>query len=85
MIVSGGTINSPHLLQVSGIGPAEHLQSIGVPVRHDLPGVGDNLSDHYVTRISHRAKPGTLSINQLARVPRLSREIAAMPFRPTAR
>jgi choline dehydrogenase len=75
VIVSGGAINSPHLLQVSGIGPAAHLQSIGVPVRHDLPGVGSNLSDHYVTRIAHRVKDGTLSINQLARAPRVFREI----------
>ena len=52
VIVSGGAINSPHLLQVSGIGPAAHLQSIGVAVRHDLPGVGSNLNDHYVTRIA---------------------------------
>src|SRR4029077_8367152 len=54
VILSGGTINSPHLLQVSGIGPAAHLQSIGVSVVHDLPGVGANLSDHYAIRISHR-------------------------------
>ena len=38
VILSGGTVNSPHLLQVSGVGPAAHLQSIGVPVVHDLPG-----------------------------------------------
>jgi choline dehydrogenase len=75
VIVSGGAINSPHLLQISGIGPGKHLQSIGVPVRHDLPGVGSNLSDHYVIRIAHRAKDGTLSINQLARAPRVFREI----------
>ena len=75
VIVSGGAINAPHLLQVSGIGPAEHLCSIGVPVRHDLPGVGSNLSDHYVVRIAHRAKAGTLSINQLARAPGVFREI----------
>ena len=47
VILSGGTINSPHLLQVSGVGPGAHLKSIGVPVVHDLPGVGANLSDHY--------------------------------------
>src|SRR5207249_4129688 len=39
VIVSGGTVNSPHLLQISGIGPAAHLQPIGVAVTHDLPGV----------------------------------------------
>jgi choline dehydrogenase len=75
VIVSGGTINSPHLLQVSGIGPASHLKSIGVDVRHDLPGVGANLSDHYVVRVSQRVRDA-VSINQLARPPRLLGEIA---------
>ncbi len=75
VIVSGGAVNSPHLLHLSGIGPAEHLQSIGVPVRHDLPGVGGNLQDHYVVRISHRVE-GLVSINELARVPRVLPEIA---------
>ena len=56
VILSGGTINSPHLLQVSGIGPAAHLKSIGVDVVHDLPGVGGNLSDHYAIRVSQRVK-----------------------------
>jgi choline dehydrogenase-like flavoprotein len=75
VILSGGTINSPHLLQVSGVGPGAHLQSIGVAVIHDLPGVGANLSDHYAIRISHRAKDA-LSINQLSRGVRLVAEIA---------
>ena len=68
VILSGGTINSPHLLQVSGIGPAAHLKSIGVDVVHDLPGVGANLSDHYAVRISHRVKDA-VSINELSRWP----------------
>jgi choline dehydrogenase len=74
VIVSSGTIASPHLLQISGIGPAEHLRSIGVPVRHELPGVGGNLSDHYATRISQRVKDA-VSINQLSRGWRLAREV----------
>lgn len=74
VILSGGAINSPHLLQVSGVGPAEHLQSIGLAVVHDLRGVGGNLQDHYVSRISHRVR-GTASINQLARGLRLAREV----------
>ncbi|HEU0058490.1 MAG TPA: GMC family oxidoreductase N-terminal domain-containing protein [Hyphomicrobiaceae bacterium] len=74
VILSGGTVNSPHLLQVSGVGPAAHLRSIGVPVVHDLPGVGANLSDHYAIRISHRVK-NAVSINEMARGLRLSREI----------
>lgn len=75
VIVSSGTINSPHLLQVSGIGPASHLKSIGVHVVHDLPGVGGNLSDHYAVRVSMRVR-NAVSINQLSRPPRLLKEIA---------
>ena len=75
VILCGGAVNSPHLLQISGIGPAAHLQSIGVPVLHDLPGVGANLNDHYVVRISHRVK-NAVTINQLARGLRLVREVA---------
>ena len=66
VILSGGSINSPHLLQISGVGPADHLQSIGVPVVHDLRGVGGNLQDHYVSRVSHRVRGG-ISINTLSR------------------
>ncbi len=75
VILSGGTINSPHLLQISGVGPAEHLASIGVPVVHDLPGVGRNLSDHYVARVSMRVKD-VETINELSRGWRLMREAA---------
>ena len=46
-IVSGGAINSPVLLLVSGIGPAAELKAHGIEVQHDLPGVGKNLQDHY--------------------------------------
>jgi choline dehydrogenase-like flavoprotein len=46
VIVSSGAIGSPKLLLQSGIGPADHLRSVGVPVVHDLPGVGSNLQDH---------------------------------------
>jgi len=74
VVVSGGTVNSPHLLQVSGIGPATHLQSIGVAVVHDLPGVGGNLSDHFAARITHRVKDA-VSINQMARGLKLIGEI----------
>ena len=75
VLVAGGAINSPQLLQVSGIGPAAHLKSIGVEVLHDLPGVGANLSDHYTPRVSHRVK-GLISINDLSRGPRLVGEVA---------
>ena len=46
VILSGGTVNSPQLLQLSGVGPADLLNSLGIPVIHDLNGVGENLQDH---------------------------------------
>ena len=46
VIVSGGPINSPQLLKLSGLGPAAELAELGIPVVHDLPGVGENLQDH---------------------------------------
>jgi choline dehydrogenase len=46
VILAAGTINSPQLLQLSGIGPADALRDAGVDVRHELPGVGVNLQDH---------------------------------------
>jgi len=47
VILSGGVINSPQLMMISGIGPAEHLQEHGIEVVKDLPGVGRNLQDHF--------------------------------------
>ena len=46
MILCGGAINSPQLLKLSGVGPAAELRALGIPVVHDLPGVGENLQDH---------------------------------------
>jgi choline dehydrogenase len=46
VILAGGPINSPQLLKLSGVGPAAELASHGIPVVHDLPGVGENLQDH---------------------------------------
>lgn len=46
VIVSSGAIGSPRLMMLSGIGPADHLKSLGIKVEHDLPGVGENLQDH---------------------------------------
>jgi choline dehydrogenase len=46
IVLSGGTVNSPQLLLLSGIGPAEELKTLGIPVAHDLPGVGKTLQDH---------------------------------------
>ncbi|GAB4579195.1 MAG: choline dehydrogenase [Anaerolineales bacterium] len=46
LLCCGGSINSPQLLQLSGVGRAQELQALGIPVVHDLPGVGENLQDH---------------------------------------
>lgn len=46
VILSAGAVGSPHLLMLSGIGPADHLREIGIEPVHDLPGVGRNLNDH---------------------------------------
>jgi choline dehydrogenase len=62
VILSGGAINSPQLLLLSGIGPAEHLKSVGIPVLLDLPGVGQNLQDHLLAVTAYQcAKPITLA------------------------
>jgi choline dehydrogenase len=55
IILCGGAINSPQLLMLSGIGPATHLGDHGVAVVHDLPGVGQNLQDHYSASIKVKA------------------------------
>ena len=74
IILSGGAINSPQMLQLSGIGPGDLLQSIGIPIRYELPGVGNNVRDHYATRLTARAK-NARTINELSRGPRLIGEI----------
>jgi choline dehydrogenase len=53
VILSAGAIGSPHILQLSGVGDPEHLGRIGVPVVHGLRGVGKNMQDHYVARVSY--------------------------------
>jgi len=52
VILSGGAIGSPHILQLSGVGDPDHLARIGVPVGHALPGVGKNLQDHFLARVT---------------------------------
>lgn len=56
VIVSSGPIGSPHLLQRSGIGPANVLRNAGIEVKHDLPGVGENLQDHAEIYIQFECK-----------------------------
>ncbi|MDL4841975.1 choline dehydrogenase [Aquibacillus rhizosphaerae] len=53
VILAGGAINTPQLLQLSGVGEAEHLRSVGIEPVIDLPGVGENLQDHLETYIQY--------------------------------
>src|SRR5699024_7423311 len=53
IVLAGGAINTPQLLQLSGVGDKEHLESIGIDTVVDLPGVGDNLQDHLEAYIQH--------------------------------
>jgi len=60
VILSGGAINSPQLLMLSGIGPADELDALGIAVKHDLPGVGRNLQDHLdICTLVHCRQPIT--------------------------
>ncbi|WP_448956277.1 GMC family oxidoreductase [Labrys neptuniae] len=61
VVVSGGAINSPQLLQLSGIGPAEMLRAVGVEPRHELPAVGANLQDHLCYDHVYRSRLPTLN------------------------
>ena len=66
VILSGGTYNSPQVLQLSGVGSPDLLQSHGIEVRHALPGVGEGLQDHYAPRSVARVK-NIQTINELRR------------------
>ena len=61
VILSAGAIGSPQILQNSGIGPAALLRKVGVPVLHDLPGVGRNLQDHLQVRLVFKTRERTLN------------------------
>jgi choline dehydrogenase len=65
VILSGGSYNSPQLLMLSGIGPAEHLAEMGIPLVHDLPGVGRNLQEHPRVPLEFAAKGSVTFVNQL--------------------
>jgi choline oxidase len=59
VILCGGSINTPQLMMLSGLGPAEHLKSLGISVQHDLPGVGQNLVDHVAANVAFELKQPT--------------------------
>ena len=65
MILAAGSIGSPQLLQLSGVGPASFLHSLSIPVIHDLPGVGENLHDHLQIRMQYKVS-GVKTLNERA-------------------
>lgn len=65
VVLSAGAVNSPQLLQLSGIGPGELLQRHGIAVQHELPGVGANLQDHLQIRAVYKVQ-GAKTLNTLA-------------------
>ena len=58
VVLSAGAIKSPHLLMLSGIGPSDQLQQFGIPTVHELPGIGQNLSNHLSAQITFKVKEG---------------------------
>jgi choline dehydrogenase len=74
VILAGGAVNTPQLLQISGVGPAPLLQSLGIAVKHDLAGVGENLRDHYAPRFVARVKDAE-TINEKSHGLRLVGEV----------
>ena len=79
VILSGGSYNSPQLLQLSGIGDPELLGRLGIAVAHALPGVGEHLKDHYAPRFVARVK-NIETINERVRGIKLAGEVAKWVF-----
>jgi len=73
VILCAGSVQSPQLLELSGIGQPELLKSLGIEVQYALPGVGENLQDHYVSRLVWRLR-GTRTLNEDTRGLALVRE-----------
>jgi choline dehydrogenase len=67
VIVAAGSIASPQLLELSGIGQASRLKGLGIEVRHDLPGVGENLRDHWAPRMKWRVGRHGVTFNERCR------------------
>lgn len=82
IILSAGVIGSPAILQRSGIGPKNHLQKLNIPVLRNLPGVGENLQDHYVVRITYKVK-GIQTLNERSQGLGLFKEVAKYIFEGT--
>ncbi len=75
VVLAAGAVQSPHILEISGIGQPELLRSFGVDVKHELPGVGENYRDHYAPRMNWRVKL-PITLNEQTRGLTFAREIA---------
>jgi choline dehydrogenase-like flavoprotein len=75
VILAAGAIQTPQLLELSGIGQPALLQSLGIAVRHALPGVGENYIDHFATRMNWRVK-NTITLNEMSRGWRLAAAVS---------
>jgi len=75
VILAAGSVASPQLLELSGVGRGALLQQHGIPVVADVPGVGENLQDHYMIGAQWRVKPQYVTVNELSHGLRLAREV----------
>src|SRR5262249_26528201 len=66
VLLCGGSINSPQLLQLSGVGNPEHLTPLGIQMVHDLPGVGENMQDHLNAKVAWKVA-NTETLNEISR------------------
>ena len=67
-ILSAGAIGSPQILQLSGVGPGALLRGHGIEVHHELPGVGENMQDHWQVRVTYKVK-NTVTLNEWVNSP----------------
>jgi choline dehydrogenase len=81
VVVSAGAVNSPQLLELSGIGQADRLRGLGIEVRHALPGVGENLRDHYAPRTRWAVGAKGVTYNDRGRGLGLVREVMRWALR----
>lgn len=75
VVLAAGAIQTPQLLELSGIGRPQLLESLGIPVKHALQGVGENYIDHFATRMNWRVR-NAVTLNEMSRGLRLVREVA---------
>src|SRR5690606_1424896 len=75
VILAAGAVQTPQLLELSGIGRPDVLQAAGIDVVHAVPGVGENYIDHYCTRMNWRVK-NTRTLNELSRGVHLLKAVA---------